>query len=205
MKKIFALCAFGVLYLGGGAWLQSCMPTPFEQGFFMIERLDFKVSELDKDTLRTNTFYHRDSLVINTRLRQIYYIQSAQNASLWTPLPTSYATSPVDPLSKQVITQFNVTLLDSLQLLNGNWLLPQSNVNAYFEVLQTYSTYPRADNIGQFLMQQPRFESPYSHLRMRWTAALAMPSSLRLSVELKLDDGQFFSTPANEPLLMQLR
>ncbi len=202
MKKIIAIGVFGVLYLGGGAWLQSCMPTPYEQGFFMIERLDFKVSELENDTLRQNTFYHRDSLVINTRLRQIYYIQSA---ALWTPLPTSMALSPVEPISKQVITQYNITLLDSLQLLNGDWLLPQSNVNAFFEVLQTYSNYPRTDNINQFLSQQPRFETTYQHLRMRWTADLAAPSSLRISVDLKLDDGQLFSSPPNEPLLMQLR
>ncbi|MDP2188966.1 MAG: hypothetical protein Q8J69_09830 [Sphingobacteriaceae bacterium] len=203
MKKPFSLGLICLLYLGGGALLQRCGP-PFGGGDpirFVIEDLDWTVGPLRADSLVPNRSYHRDSLVINTRLRRIYYLE---RAALWTPIPTSLAYEPADPQSKQFITQFNITLLDSLQLQNGDWLLPQSNVNAFFDVLWEYSEYPRSQGISNFLAQKPHFQTPFVPLRMRWNAALALSSSLRLSIQLKLDDGQSFKTPENEPLVMRL-
>lgn len=202
MKKTIAFLAFTFIYLGGGALLQRCSP-PYG-GFsteFMIEDLDWSVGKLQYDSLLPNQFYDRDSVVINTRLRRIYMIETA---AIWSPIPSSFAYSPADPQSFQRIIDVQVTLLDSVLLESGQLLLPQSNVNDKFNVLYEYYEGNRSIGINGYFSQKPPFYTPHVPLRMRWNAPLNAQTSFRVAITLKLDDGQVFTTPPNEPLVLKL-
>jgi hypothetical protein len=163
--------------------------------------MDFVTHHYRADTLNPSEHYHRDSLVVSARFRQIYYTQTA---SLWTPIPTSQALSYADPQSRQRLIDLQITLLDSLQLDNGTWLLPQSNVNVHFDLIQAYSDFRVPGGIASLLASSPRFSSPQSFLRLLWKSPLAQNSSFRLRIMLQLDDGQVFRTPAAEPLQLRL-
>lgn len=199
MKKLLAFGLFCLLYLTGGALLQQCkgpLPLP-EAPEFVIEKMDFVVQHYRADTLNPGQHYHRDSVMISARFRQVYYTQTA---SLWSPIPTSQALSYADPQSRQRLTDLQLTLLDSLQLADGTWLLPQSNVNVHFDIVQAFSDYRVPGGIASLITAQPKFSSPQSFLRLLWKTPLAQNSRLRLSTLLQLDDGQVFRTPVAEPL-----
>lgn len=204
-KRVLTFGFLSLLYLGGGLLLQqcywwSCSRDQREVKDFMVNDADWLIGyRFNPVDLQEGQFVRADSLYIQFRLLDYHFVETA---SLFQILPSALACSPASPRSVQKVSGLTVTLLDSVELADGSWLLPNQVANEHLNVaLEHYNV----GNITQFLTRpEPRLESAHAPLSLQWMSEIAKPTPIRLQIKMELSDGKRFETPDMQPVVLRI-